>query len=326
MCFSAQVMADYRKYVRKYGAKVSYGEFLQLLARRLAGERIYLPKALTDAFKSSTPTDEVEAGCRDLVLAYEAAERPKWEAELFAQLQRKTDAERKLAAKFTKTADKEVRTASNQVARAKTKLDDLSRATYKERDDRIYSGWYAPVMVKDSAGQLVVRPMRYLCRIPGVPASFDVTHSGCFNARRDNLTKFWKKLFGHTHAVVMASAFLEHVDRHRAGGRDLAPGEEPQDVVIKFAPSGGQPMQLAALWSHWKGKDKDGRPEDLLSFALITDEPPPEVAAAGHDRCPIPLQDQSLRAWLSAPTPADFQSLLDDRERPYYDHELAAAA
>ena len=33
---------------------------------------------------------------------------------------------------------------------------------------------------------------------------------------------------------------------------------------------------------------------DLLSFAAITDEPPPEVAAAGHDRCIIPLPESAL--------------------------------
>ncbi len=40
-------------------------------------------------------------------------------------------------------------------------------------------------------------------------------------------------------------------------------------------------MPLACLWDRWS---KEGEP-DLYSFAAITDEPPPEVAAAGHDRC-----------------------------------------
>ena len=38
-------------------------------------------------------------------------------------------------------------------------------------------------------------------------------------------------------------------------------------------------MYVACLWSHWQ----EGN-EELDSFAAITDEPPPEIAAAGHDR------------------------------------------
>ena len=66
--------------------------------------------------------------------------------------------------------------------------------------------------------------------------------------------------------------------------------------------------------------------EDLLSFAAITDEPPPEVAGAGHDRCVIPIKDTNLRTWLE-PERSDANALyavLDDRERPYYEHQLAA--
>jgi hypothetical protein len=36
--------------------------------------------------------------------------------------------------------------------------------------------------------------------------------------------------------------------------------------------------------------------EDLWSFAAITDEPPQEVAAAGHDRCIIPIKEEHLNA------------------------------
>ena len=61
-------------------------------------------------------------------------------------------------------------------------------------------------------------------------------------------------------------------------------------------------------------------------FAAITDEPPPEVAAAGHDRCIIPIKPENVDAWLN-PDPTDLAAqyaILDDRERPYYEHRLAA--
>lgn len=92
--------------------------------------------------------------------------------------------------------------------------------------------------------------------------------------------------------------------------------------MIQFAPGDGQLMQFACLLAHWTGRDKP----DLLSFALVTDEPPPEVVMAGRDRCSIPLQPAAIDTWLAAPARGDYQALLDERERPYYAHQLAAAA
>jgi putative SOS response-associated peptidase YedK len=59
---------------------------------------------------------------------------------------------------------------------------------------------------------------------------------------------------------------------------------------------------------------------------LITDDPPPEVAATGHDRCPIFLKERHIDAWLNPRGKSDQElfSLLDDRERPYYAHRIAA--
>ena len=57
-----------------------------------------------------------------------------------------------------------------------------------------------------------------------------------------------------------------------------------------------------------------------------SDEPPPEVAAAGHDRCIIPIRPEDIDAWLN-PHPANLAaqySILDHRERPYYEHRKAA--
>ena len=81
-------------------------------------------------------------------------------------------------------------------------------------------------------------------------------------------------------------------------------------------------MLVACLWSHWQ---EPGEP-DLLSFAAITDEPPAEVAAAGHDRCIIPIKPENMDAWLN-PDPKNLATqyaILDNRERPYYKHQMAA--
>lgn len=78
----------------------------------------------------------------------------------------------------------------------------------------------------------------------------------------------------------------------------------------------------ACLWSRWSAQ---GQP-DLLSFAAITDDPPEEVAAAGHDRCIVPIKPEHVDAWLN-PIASDLHAqhaILDDRDQPYYDHRLAA--
>jgi len=92
-------------------------------------------------------------------------------------------------------------------------------------------------------------------------------------------------------------------------------------VVLEFRPQPRQGMLIACLYSHWQ---QDG--EDLWSFAAITDELPPEVAAAGHDRCIISIKEADLGAWLN-PDPQRLNALyqiLDDRERSYYEHRMAA--
>lgn len=94
--------------------------------------------------------------------------------------------------------------------------------------------------------------------------------------------------------------------------------------MIEFRPNTGQGMVLACLWSHWT--DPSSAEPELLSFAAITDDPPSEVAAAGHDRCIIPIKPESIDAWLK-PDASDrpaMQAILDDRERPYYEHRMAA--
>lgn len=48
------------------------------------------------------------------------------------------------------------------------------------------------------------------------------------------------------------------------------------------------------MWSHWT--DSKGPELDLLSFAAITDEPEPEVAAAGHDRTIINIKPKHSEA------------------------------
>lgn len=50
------------------------------------------------------------------------------------------------------------------------------------------------------------------------------------------------------------------------------------------------------------------------------------MAAAGHDRCIVPIKAEHLDAWLSpdAGNLSAMYAILDDRDRPYYEHREAA--
>jgi putative SOS response-associated peptidase YedK len=322
MCYSAQIWTEYRKYERAFGAGLSISEYVRLFwERRRDGGWQKIPKAMKAAF--ANPQTEAERGIFEIIQEADAEQAQAFQAELFTQKTRLTKAERALAAKPTKRAAEDKRIAQNKIERAERNLSDLRRKELEPRDSRIYPGYYAPVMIVQD-GKRVVVPMRYQCRLPGWNEVVERKFPGTYNARRDNLEKTWAKLFGYRHGIMVVNAFYENVSRHKVEHRELAEGEKEENVVLEFRPNPPHDMLVACLWSHLKG-GKPGEP-DLYSFAAITDEPPPEVAAAGHDRCIIPIKPEHLEAWLS-PDPNDLAMLyaiLDDRDRPYYEHRLAA--
>jgi putative SOS response-associated peptidase YedK len=319
MCYSAQVRADYQKYVREWGAHIDIQEFVRLYWDRQQGAKLKIPKAMDAAF--ANPRSDDQRKIKALIDEYDAEQVGKLEQEIFAQRKRLADADRTLQTKVTKAATENKRIATDKVSKALGRLADIRRTELKDRDSRIFPGGYAPVMVFEN-GRRVVKPMRYQCRLAGKPAFYDTNFSATYNARRDNLEGFWKQQFGAAHGIMIVNAFYENVSRHKMEGRDLAPDEREENVVLEFKPTPTQDMLVACLWSHWEGA---GEPE-LISFAAITDEPPAEVAAAGHDRCIIPIKPANVDAWLN-PDPANLvaqYAILDDRERPYYEHRMAA--
>lgn len=323
MCYSSQIEAEYRKYVNAFGADISIGDYVKLFWERRTNAKIKIPKAMEREFLH--PQTDAERQIKAAIDAFNAAEQIRLEQELFKQKKRLADAGRVLAAKPTKAASESKRIATGKIERALERLADLHRAAPQASDSRIYPGYYAPVLVMEQ-GKLVVKPMRYQCRPAGKPAFYDIKYPGTYNARRDNLEKFWKGLFGHTHGVLAMSAFYENVDRHRVEARELRPGEQAQNVILEFKPANHEIMYAACLWSHWTAHGVDKGEPDLDSFAAITDEPPPEIAAAGHDRCIIPIKRENVAAWLN-PDPNNLAAqyaILDDRERPYYEHRMAA--
>ena len=318
MCYSAECWTLYDAYVREFGAEIDIKAFWELYLDR--DEKYRIRHKLSDGTKIPKgmdlnflrPKSELERKIQDLIGEWNGRKLAESEAEFAKQHKRLQAAEEKLAFKETKTALNERRVASNKIKQMQRWIEDAKRTRHEPaKDDRIFPDWYAPVLLVEN-GKKVVRPMRYHCRPAGMDASIDRTKtgqvSGTYNARRDNLTRFWRNQFGHTHALMLAETFYENVDDGKGGSKE-----------IQFRPRTGETMYIACLYSHWV--DPKCEEPDLWSFAAITDEPEPEVAAQGHDRTIINIKPEHVEAWLN-PNPNDLGALFaifDDKRHPYYE-------
>lgn len=323
MCYSAMVEQRLRSLAKGFLAEVDWRMFEELFRRRLerdikvsaALEANFLGEALT-----RTATDAGRLA-REHIEEYRARRAGSLESEIFKQRRRLADAQRSLEEKETRRAREEERIARNKIEAALSRLADLKRTEPLERDRRIFPLHYAPLLIEE-AGRRWIRPMRYTCRLPEKPPNYDVRYPGTYNARRDNLRGFWKDLYGHRHGMLAITSFFENVATHVYEKRDLNPGEEPRNVVLHFDPQPPREMLVACLWARWTGKDEP----ELHSFAAITDDPPPEIAATGHNRCVIPIRRENLEEWLQPESVSleRLDEILSDRERPIYEHRIAA--
>jgi putative SOS response-associated peptidase YedK len=310
MCYSAQVESKWKRYIREMEARMVWSDFHELAKLRLAEPGKYrLPRGFDLEF-ADAQSDE-ERAIKDLIDQYRKAQVTKLETEIFAQRKRQAEAERKLAVKQTKAAAENMRIATTKVQQAMRKLSLLTDDKPDSNDYRIFPRNYAPIILVRN-GEKVMAPARYLLRQPGKPAFMDDKLSGNYNARRDNLTKFWRKEFGATHAVMAIRSFYENVT-----------GKDGENVVLHFNPREPEVMLIACLYAEWSDP-KSG--EKFLSFAAVTDEPPEEVAAAGHDRMVIRLTRQNVDRWLTPEGRSDeeLQAILSERQPAYYEHRVAA--
>jgi putative SOS response-associated peptidase YedK len=310
-----------KKLNRELGIRLDYKEALELFMRRLDDPGISISRGFEANFDS--PDTDVERRIKAAIDEHRSRTATELEAALFAQKTRLNRAERDLKLKDTKKAREDVRIATSKIATIGQKLGRLRRTETEDEDNRIFPSVYAGVIIQDG-GERLLTPMRYFCRPAGKPAFYDRKFPGLYNARRDNLEKFWSEQFGHHHALMVVDSFYENVKRHVMERRELGEGEREENVVLQFTPSPPQPMFIACLWSHWT----DPKEPSVRGFAAITDEPPADVAAAGHDRCIINLKPEHVPAWLSphGRSRKDLQAILSDREIPAIRHEALRAA
>ncbi len=303
MCYSAQVYAEVRKFERVLGRPVDVDWYVKTFwSADKKGKRKKIPRVFERQALELAPPD-IQAAVREA----DQVEIDQLTQTISKQRARVVAAERALQKRETKKAREDIRIGNDMLQRAQRRLDELKSDPGNR--GRVFPGHYAPVVVLED-GRYVLRAMRYRCRLPGWTEEVERKYPGTYNARRDKLETAWRQVFGRNHGVMLASSFFEHVDR------------DGQDQVLEFKPSDGQDMIVACLWT--KVTDEDGA--QIYTFAAVTDEPPAEVAEAGHDRCIIPIKPEHVVAWLSPQDRSkdDLQAILEDRQRPYYEHRIAA--
>jgi putative SOS response-associated peptidase YedK len=309
MCYSAMVESQFWHYVRETGAEIDLDQFEEIFGWRDRDPGLRILRAVDRWFDD--PKSDGERRIAALIAKYTSEQVPRLEKEIFALRKRLADAGRKLADKPTKKAANDQRIAASKLKKAMRDLALFTGSQPSPLDARTFAFRYTPIVVH-AGGRNVVRLARYHLRRPGDSPAEDFRKPGLYNARRDNLERYWRNQFGHTHALLLMESFFEWVDR-----------EDGTKAELHFRPQTRGPMYVACLYAEWLGEDG----AKLPCFAVITDEPPPEVASAGHNRCPINLTPVAAQRWLepAGRSSAELQALLDERQRPYYEHEVLAA-
>ena len=226
--------------------------------------------------------------------------------------------------------------------------------------ERIYPGYYAPVIYKREK-DLACEVMRYGAFPP--PHIKDPGRYSSFNARRDNLTSsFWGNAFMKHHGVVVLKGFYEWVavkdllsagvvtlkdveleferqaqqrkEKIIASGKkwkptptETKPAIERQ-VIIEFRPEDGGDLLVPVIFSYRSEATEVKQKALDAGFAVVTDDPTPEILRAGHDRCPIILGAQDIGRWLEfgSMTADKLQLFLQQSRRVTFKHGLPVAA
>ena len=152
-------------------------------------------------------------------------------------------------------------------------------------DGKVFPNYFTSVITEKNEARYI-EEMRYRVRPWGskeeVPTKFNL-----YNARLDSLLtrKTWQNIFMKNHGIVPFVKFYEWV-----------PGPDQKPKLITFFPEDREVMWAPCLWDEWVSKDGS---LSFKSFAIITDDPPPEIEIMGHDRCPVFLKEELIDSWLN---------------------------
>lgn len=321
MCFSARVKQRLKELSRRYEASIDLAAFERVFKDRNKGSKAKIPKALEDSFLSN-PMSPLEESIAKEIIEWREKYIRETEKTLFEQIKRLHTATKSFTTKATKKSENEVRISTNKIENLKSKLSKYQSSVSSNDDSQIYPNIYAPLIVMEN-GKRMIKPFRYLLRPKGQKESFDRKFSGCYNARRDNLNEvfWWKTVFGKNHGILIIDRFSENVKKHNFEHRDLKKGESEENMIITFEPEDHQEMIVPCIYDQ-----NDEGDFTLHSFALITDEPNSEVAAAGHDRTPIVMKEKYIDLWLSAKCEhlKDYDQIFTDKQPTHFQHQIAA--
>jgi len=301
------IEADLRKLERQFGVRVDWSSFEEAFNIRLKYDQAMIPSGLDSYIIQNAETPLQKR------LAKMAKEHYKAEIEKFSKKLKKYEQDVKDFEAKLKSGSK-IKDLKEKLEKRRATIEwHKEKIEYYEKIEetgapRVFPNFYAPVIIKEDKEHLL-RLMRYhLCPKNGVEMS--AFKYNLFNARRDRLldSRTWKPAFGKQHAIFPFHRFYESV-----------PGENGEAKIIYFEPKDQEIMWSAALYEESKIE-----PGLLRSFAAITDEPPLEVAATGHDRCPVFLAKENFERWLEPKeSPKELAELLTSVVPTYFEHEAA---
>ncbi|MBY0555370.1 SOS response-associated peptidase [bacterium] len=107
------------------------------------------------------------------------------------------------------------------------------------------------------------------------------------NARIETILEkpSWKTPFVSKRCLVPITVFVESIYENKYAGH-----------MVRFSEVNNSVLTAAGIWDSWL----DSSTQTIVnSFAIITDEPPSYIAEAGHDRCPVFLNEDTMFEWIN---------------------------
>lgn len=232
-----------------------------------------------------------------------------------------------------------------------TKVNPFSNKPFKSHsaDGRFFPQYITQIAFMEN-GKLSVGKAVYSVWLPEGMDPYKYTS---YNVRKDNITsRFWAECFGVHHGFIVLSGFSEWVevkDLLRANlvtlnevvarfdamistrkERVLASGKkysltkvEKSDphfrkIIIDFELPDEEPIFVPVIFNIRNG---------IRGFAMVTDDPLPEVEEAGHDRTPIMLTPEAINEWVrpEGKSVSDLLSILERRANLHFRHKISTA-